>query len=70
MHADLESFAMPNDHPSGAEPAANPFELPAEDFRRLGHRMIDQLADYFETIGTIPAERALERQMISGVCWS
>jgi glutamate/tyrosine decarboxylase-like PLP-dependent enzyme len=64
VHADLESFAMPDDHTSGAEPAANPFDLTAEDFRRLGHRMIDHLADYFETIATIPAAAAYDSAQV------
>jgi glutamate/tyrosine decarboxylase-like PLP-dependent enzyme len=52
---------MPDDHPSGAEPTTtNPFDLPAEEFRRLGYRLVDQLADYFEAIGTIPTAAAYD----------
>jgi glutamate/tyrosine decarboxylase-like PLP-dependent enzyme len=52
---------MPDDLTAGEEKdVASPFELPAEDFRRLGHRLVDRLADYFETIGDIPTAAAYD----------
>jgi glutamate/tyrosine decarboxylase-like PLP-dependent enzyme len=52
---------MPDDLPAGTEKdAANPFDLPGEDFRRLGHRMVDRLADYFQNIDAIPTAAAYD----------
>ena len=35
-------------------------DMPREDFRRLGHELIDWIADYFDNIDQLPVLAAIE----------
>src|SRR5688572_17794164 len=44
----------------------NSGDMPAEDFRRYGHEIVDWIADYFDRIGTFPVLAQVEPGWLKG----